>query len=201
MCRFFAACLASAFLLFSSLALADVSGDTAPSDIALAPPSNPLFVKAQALLDSKETTEKAKVVTARLVEKWRKKGWPIPELKAWDEIWDVPKGSLKVEMVCDKELTPGEGYQLGYYASVEIPESAHGQLVVEMHTIQHNSTGFSAGLARRGQPVRFRQNSNLLAPNSGEYKALYILAVRTVKDGKARVLDAAELSFTVVADE
>jgi len=116
MSRFFAAYFTSAFLLLSLLAWGDVSRETGPSDIELAP-GNPLLEQAQALLDGQEATKDATRQITRLVEAYCKKGVAISEPKAWETLSDFPKRSMKVEMLLN--------------GSVAVPESAVRRIVLD----------------------------------------------------------------------
>ena len=144
-----AASLASMLMLTSSFALADVPGDRSSGEIELVPP-NPLLERAQAYLESERVKQSAKRSIRRVVERDRKNGVRIPEPKARETLPEMPRGSLNVDLVSGAELHPGEQFQLQYDASVVIPESAHGQFVVEVHFVKekHRSSNSLMTLGR-----------------------------------------------------
>ena len=160
-----------------------------------------LLEKAEALLNSDKRTEDAKRTIARLVENRRKKGVWIPKPKSQKDLPEVPTGSIKVEMVSEETLRLGEAFKVTFDGLVTVPESVDGQFIVERHIIQARSRSMSMSLGRSKRPERIRGSLTRMVRKPGDYNVLCILAVRTIKDAKAQVLDVAELSYTVVAEE
>ena len=206
MFRSLAQSLVFVLAISSSLTLADVSDDRVPCSISLAPPRDLLFEKAESLLNRAQARNRAKRTIDRLVAVWRKNGEVVPRSEAWKDLPQFPKGSIEPELVQAETVKVREKVEAKMKASVIVPESVDGQFVVEGRIISTSGgrTLSGAGTVSRGgseRPVEFQLGSGWQVNNSGDYEVLYILAVRTIKDAKAHVLDVAKLSFTVVADE
>jgi len=193
----------TAALLISSVGFADVPRDSEPARIVVVSPHGFALEKARAHLDGDPVMHRVKGEIARQVERWRKKGVWIPEARAREDLAEIPKGSMKVQMVSETELKPGEQFELAYEASVAIPESADGQFVVEAHIVRHRGrscvSSTTLGFSQRPTVIRLGQKGEVKEP--GEYDVLCILAIRAIKDAKAEVLDAVEVSYTVLAKD
>lgn len=188
-------------LLLASLGLVAAAHTESGSDeIAPAPRGGKAVDNAQAYLRDAKIQERTKRTIQRMVERYRNKGELLPEPKGWKDL-PRPIGSIKVKMTRNTWKV-GEECEFNYDATVTIAESARGQFLVETHIVRPGrSSSSSLSLGRVEWINRTRGILRSPTQHPGDYKVLFILAVRTIKDAEARVIHAIELPYSVVAAE
>ena len=123
----------------------------------------------------------------------------MPEPRALKDLPEIPRASLKAELVSRKKLQLGDQFELKFSALVTVPDSVHGQFVVEGYIVKRTESIYTYKLGRSDRPVKVRIGQKGKVTEPGDYDVLCILAIRAIKDAQVQVLDVVELSFTVLA--